>query len=142
MARRDEIVAYANALLEVDRWPEFAPPGLQVVGSDEVTLLVCGVSSSRELFERAAAEGADMILVHHGLFWRNEPLVIDARQRGRLEALFGGERVTARLPPRAGRPYDARELRAARRADRGDARRAVRGRGARHHAPGRHRLGV
>ena len=29
-----------------------------------------------------------MVLVHHGLFWRNEPLVIDARQRGRLEALF------------------------------------------------------
>ena len=89
MARRDEIVAYANALLEVERWPEFAPPGLQVVGSDEVTLLVCGVSSSRELFELAAAEGADIVLVHHGLFWRNEPLVIDARQRGRLEVLFG-----------------------------------------------------
>ena len=88
VASRNEIVAYANALLDVERWPEFAPPGLQVVGSDDVTLLVCGVSSSRALFERAGAEGADMILVHHGLFWRNEPLVIDARQRGRLEALF------------------------------------------------------
>jgi putative NIF3 family GTP cyclohydrolase 1 type 2 len=32
--------------------------------------------------------GADMVLVHHGLFWRNEPLVVDRRQRGRLEALF------------------------------------------------------
>ena len=91
VAPRDEIVAYANALLEVERWPEFAPPGLQVVGCDDVTLLVCGVSSSRELFERAADEGADMILVHHGLFWRNEPLVIDARQRGRLEALFNSK---------------------------------------------------
>jgi dinuclear metal center YbgI/SA1388 family protein len=88
VAARDEIVAYANALLDVGQWPEFAPPGLQVVGSEDVTLLVCGVSSSRELFERAAHDGADMILVHHGLFWRNEPLVIDARQRGRLEALF------------------------------------------------------
>ena len=77
MAGRDEIVAYANALLEVERWPEFAPPGLQVVGSDEVTLLVCGVSSSRALFEQAADVGADMVLVHHGLFWRNEPLVVD-----------------------------------------------------------------
>jgi dinuclear metal center YbgI/SA1388 family protein len=53
-----------------------------------VALLVCGVSSSRALFERAADEGADMVLVHHGLFWRNEPLVVDRRQRGRLEALF------------------------------------------------------
>ena len=88
VAGRDQIVAYANALLDVEHWPEFAPPGMQVVGNDEVTLLACGVSSSRELLERAAAEGADMILVHHGLFWRNEPLVIDRRQRGRLEALF------------------------------------------------------
>ena len=88
VAGRDEIVTYANALLEVERWPEFAPPGLQVAGRDEVSLLVCGVSSSRALFECAAAEGAGMVLVHHGLFWRNEPLVIDGRQRGRLEALF------------------------------------------------------
>ena len=88
VAGRDEIVAYANALLEVERWPEFAPPGLQVVGADEVTLLLCGVSSSRALFEHAADVGAEMVLVHHGIFWRNEPLVVDRRLRGRLEALF------------------------------------------------------
>jgi dinuclear metal center YbgI/SA1388 family protein len=88
VAGRDEIVAYANGLLEVERWPEFAPPGLQVIGADEVTLLVCGVSSSKALFEHAAEAGAEMVLVHHGLFWRNEPLVVDARLRGRLETLF------------------------------------------------------
>jgi dinuclear metal center YbgI/SA1388 family protein len=88
MASRDEIVAYADALLEVDRFPEFAPQGLQVIGTDDVTTIACGVSSSRELFERAVALGAELVLVHHGLFWRNEPLVVDARLRGRLEALF------------------------------------------------------
>src|SRR5262249_30082921 len=79
-----------NELLEISRWPEFAPPGLQVVGADEVTSIACGVSSSRELFERAVESGAGLVLVHHGLFWRNEPLVVDARLRGRLEALFRG----------------------------------------------------
>jgi dinuclear metal center YbgI/SA1388 family protein len=88
MAARDEIVAYANELLDVERWPEFGPPGLQVVGSREVTTIACGVSSSRALFEQAVALGADLIVVHHGLFWRNEPLVVDARLRGRLEVLF------------------------------------------------------
>jgi dinuclear metal center YbgI/SA1388 family protein len=88
VAGRDEIAAYANALLEIERWPEFAPQGLQVVGADEVELLLCGVSSSRDLFEHAADVGAQMVLVHHGLFWRNEPLVVDRRLRGRLEALF------------------------------------------------------
>ncbi len=89
-AARDEVVEYANALLEVDRYPEFAAQGLQVVGSEEVTTIACGVSCSKELFERAVDCGADLVLVHHGLFWRNEPLVVDARLRGRLEALFRG----------------------------------------------------
>jgi dinuclear metal center YbgI/SA1388 family protein len=88
MAGRDEIVAYANELLEIERFPEFAPQGLQVVGAPEVTTIACGVSCSRELFERAVELGAELVLVHHGLFWRNEPLVVDARLRGRLEALF------------------------------------------------------
>jgi dinuclear metal center YbgI/SA1388 family protein len=91
VAARDEIVAYAGSLLEADRWPEFAPAGLQVVGAADVTRLACGVSSSRELFEQAVEAGAQMLIVHHGLFWRNEPLVVDARLRGRLEALFRGD---------------------------------------------------
>ena len=91
MAHRDEIAAYAGELLEVARWPEFAPQGLQVLGSAEVTRLAAGVSASRELFERAVDSGAEMVLVHHGIFWRNEPLVVDARLRGRLETLFRGD---------------------------------------------------
>lgn len=90
MARRDEIVSYANELLEAEKWPEFAPPGLQVVGAEEVSTLVCGVSASHELLTRAVDRGAQMVLVHHGLFWRSEPLIVDARLRGRLEALFRG----------------------------------------------------
>ena len=91
VASRDEIVGYANELLEVERFPEYGTPGLQVVGADEVRKLACGVSSSRELFERAAAAGAQMVIVHHGLFWRSEPVWIDRRQRARLEALFGAD---------------------------------------------------
>ncbi len=91
MAHRDEIVRYTDELLEVERFPEFGPPGLQVVGTDEVAKLACGVSASLELFERAAEAGAQLVLVHHGIFWRNEPLVVDRRQRGRLEALFAGD---------------------------------------------------
>jgi dinuclear metal center YbgI/SA1388 family protein len=91
MASRDAIVAYADELLEVHKWPEFGPAGLQVVGARVVSTIVCGVSCSRELFEAAVAARAEMVLVHHGLFWRNEPLVVDGRLRGRLEALFRGD---------------------------------------------------
>jgi dinuclear metal center YbgI/SA1388 family protein len=88
MARRDDIVRFADELLEVHRFPEFGRPGLQVVGADEVQKIAVGVSSTRELFERAGAAGAQLVLVHHGLFWRNEPLLVDRRLKGRLEALF------------------------------------------------------
>lgn len=88
MAHRDEIVAFANVLLDAAKWQEFGRPGLQVVGAEGVQKIVCGVSASRELFERAAAAGGQLVLVHHGLFWRNEPLIVDKRLRGRLEALF------------------------------------------------------
>ena len=91
MAARDEIVSYADTLLEVERFPEFAPQGLQVVGAEDVATVACGVSCSRELFERSAELGAQLVLVHHGLFWRNEPLVVDARLRGRLEVLFAAD---------------------------------------------------
>ena len=91
MAHRDEIIRHANELLEIDRFPEYGTPGLQVVGADDVTKIACGVSSSRELFERAASVGAQLVIVHHGMFWRNEPVWIDRRQRGRLEALFAAD---------------------------------------------------
>jgi dinuclear metal center YbgI/SA1388 family protein len=95
VARRDEILAYADELLEVDRWPEYGPAGAQVLGTETVDTIVCGVSSSLELFRRAGAAGAQMVLVHHGIYWRNEPLVVDRRQRGRLQALFDADLTLA-----------------------------------------------
>ena len=88
MAARDEILDYAADLLALDTFPDYGPQGMQVEGAAEVTRVVCSVSSSLELFERAAAAGAQMVVVHHGLLWENESRVIDARVRRRLETLF------------------------------------------------------
>src|SRR3954451_7306853 len=91
MASRDEIIAFADELLDLGRHKDYGDMGLQVVGTAEVRKIACGVSASRELFERAAAAGAQLVLVHHGIFWRNEPQRIDARMRGRLETLFAAD---------------------------------------------------
>ena len=95
MAHRDEILDYADELLDLAAFPDYGPMGLQVVGADEVSKIACGVSSSRELFERAAAAGAQLVLVHHGLFWDNESRVVDARMKGRLKALFDSDLTLA-----------------------------------------------
>ena len=91
MAARDEIIAFADEFLAVDSFKDYGPMGMQVIGSTEVSRIVCGVSSSRELFEHAAASGAQLVLVHHGLLWENEPRTIDARMKGRLKALFDAD---------------------------------------------------
>jgi dinuclear metal center YbgI/SA1388 family protein len=91
VAQRDEIIAFADRLLDAGSFRDYGPTGLQVVGAPEVTKIVCGVSSSRALFEGAAAAGAQLVLVHHGLLWDNEPRTIDVRMKGRLQALFDAD---------------------------------------------------
>src|SRR6187549_2513672 len=88
MARRDEILAFAAEYLELDAYPDYGPMGLQVAGSGEVAKIACGVSASRELFERAGQGGAQLLIVHHGLFWDRDPRIVDGLMRGRLQALF------------------------------------------------------
>ena len=95
MARRDEILDYAAELLDLASFPDYGPQGMQVVGADEVTKVVCAVSSSLELFERAAASGAQLVVVHHGLLWNTESRVIDTRVRRRLQALFEADLTLA-----------------------------------------------
>jgi dinuclear metal center YbgI/SA1388 family protein len=91
VANRDEIIAYADGLLDVAAHPDYGPMGLQVVGAAEVTKVAAGVSASQALFERARQAEAQLLLVHHGLFWNNESPVVDARMRVRLETLFAGD---------------------------------------------------
>jgi len=91
MAQRDEIIAFAGELLDVDSYPDYGPMGMQVIGADEVTKIACGVSASLELFEQAAEAGAQLVLVHHGLLWNDEPRTVDARMKGRLKALFDSD---------------------------------------------------
>ena len=95
MADREEILAHASELLDLDAYPDYGPMGLQVAGAQEVARLACGVSASLELFERAASSGAQMLLVHHGLLWDRDPRVIDDAARRRLKTLFDAEMTLA-----------------------------------------------
>jgi len=91
LADRDQIIAFANELLELDAYPDYGPMGMQVAGARNVEKMACGVSASLELFERAAAAGTQLLLVHHGLFWQRDSRVIDDAMRRRLKALFDAD---------------------------------------------------
>jgi dinuclear metal center YbgI/SA1388 family protein len=91
MAARDEILDYAGELLDLDAFDDYGPMGLQVVGADEVTKIAAAVSSSLELFQRAARSGAELVIVHHGILWNADSRVIDVAMRRRLQALFDAD---------------------------------------------------
>jgi dinuclear metal center YbgI/SA1388 family protein len=87
MADRDAIVTFLDDLLDAVAFEDYGPNGLQVPGATEVERVVTGVSGHRELFERAEAEGAQLVLCHHGIFWGGSG-AIDERLKRRLEVLF------------------------------------------------------
>jgi dinuclear metal center YbgI/SA1388 family protein len=91
MAERDEIIAYLDDLLEIHAFTDYGPNGLQVPGAAEVSLVVTGVSAQRELFEQAAADGAELVLCHHGLFWDFQSRAIGPAMKERLRILFDAD---------------------------------------------------
>jgi len=58
--------------------------GLQIEGRGEVRRLATAVSVSRATVEQALAWGADALLTHHGLLWRDQPLHVRGVRRERL----------------------------------------------------------
>ncbi|HEX2495343.1 MAG TPA: Nif3-like dinuclear metal center hexameric protein [Gaiellaceae bacterium] len=88
MARRDDILEHARELLDLDAYHDYGPMGMQVVGAEEVTRIAATVSSTLEAFRRAGEAGAQLLLVHHGMYWEGDPRVVDAHMKRRLQALF------------------------------------------------------
>jgi putative NIF3 family GTP cyclohydrolase 1 type 2 len=81
---RVELQRYLDTLLEVARFKDYCPNGLQVEGRAQVRRIVCGVTASQALLDAAVARGADAVLVHHGYFWRGEDGRVTGMRRKRL----------------------------------------------------------
>lgn len=84
-----EILAHAESLLDAHAFADYCPIGLQVAGRTEhVDTVATSVSSTLDAFRRAEAAGAQLLLCHHGLFWKGTPQVVDPVMRERLDTLF------------------------------------------------------
>lgn len=88
MAALRTVIDRLDELLDPRRWSDYCPNGLQVPGHAETRTVVTGVSAHAALFEAAVDRGADLVLVHHGLFWQGEPLGVDSVRKRRLQLLF------------------------------------------------------
>ena len=77
-----------DALLQPEKFRDYGPNGLQVEGARPIRTLISGVTASRSLIEAAIEDGADAILVHHGLFWRGQDGRVTGWMRERLRLLL------------------------------------------------------
>ncbi|MCS6763325.1 MAG: Nif3-like dinuclear metal center hexameric protein [Candidatus Protistobacter heckmanni] len=83
-----QLELYLNDLLDVGRFQDYCPNGLQVQGKPEILRIVTGVTASLALLDEAAAWGADAVLVHHGYFWRGEDPRVIGQKHARLRRLL------------------------------------------------------
>jgi dinuclear metal center YbgI/SA1388 family protein len=64
-----KLVRYLDDFLAVRDFEESAINGLQVAGKKKVSKIAFAVDGVLETFEAAAAGGADLLIVHHGIYW-------------------------------------------------------------------------
>lgn len=83
-----ELENYLNNLLQAGSIKDYCPNGLQVQGSSQVKKIVTGVTASQALIDAAIDKKADVLLVHHGFFWKNESPIITGMKYQRIKALL------------------------------------------------------
>ncbi len=88
MATLEAIVELANQTMLERPISDYCPNGLQVEGRSEVSKIVSGVTASQALVDEAIKRGADLLLVHHGYFWKGEnPCVVGIKKK-RIKGLL------------------------------------------------------
>jgi dinuclear metal center YbgI/SA1388 family protein len=91
MVTRNELEAWLNGYMNPGSGSivDFIPNGLQVEGRDRIDAVVTAVSINLEVIRAAVREEAGAIVVHHGLFWKNDEPTIRGYRRERFKLLLG-----------------------------------------------------
>lgn len=88
MIQRDTLVQYCDTLLDAGSYRDYCPNGLQVQGRDPIQRLVSGVTACQALLDAAVDRQADLLLVHHGYFWKGEDQPVVGMKHRRLSTLL------------------------------------------------------
>ncbi len=88
LVRRKELEHYLHTYLMCDQFNDYAPNGLQIEGREDIRRICTAVTASDEVIKIAISQQADVLLVHHGYFWRGEEAVICGMKRRRIGQLM------------------------------------------------------
>lgn len=85
---RETLVQFLAQELQVARFRDYCPNGLQVEGRNAISRIVSGVTACQALLDQAVALNADAVLVHHGYFWRGEDMRLVGYKMRRIQTLL------------------------------------------------------
>lgn len=88
MNKRKNIILYLDDFLKSREFSDACPNGLQVEGSRTIKKMATAVSASEETIDLAISKGVDLLIVHHGLFWKGDSFVVTGAKRRKLKKLF------------------------------------------------------
>jgi dinuclear metal center YbgI/SA1388 family protein len=88
--KSESLFQYLDRYLGIPEHPDYgrALNGLQVEGPSEIGKIVAAVDASEAAISAAVEAGADLMLVHHGLFW-DGLAPVTGRRRRKLQLLLG-----------------------------------------------------
>ena len=75
------MVRFLDEYLAIDRLQDISINGLQVEGREEVDRVCLAVDACKEAIQMAGEEKAQLLLVHHGLFWGTVPPLVGRIKR-------------------------------------------------------------
>ncbi|MFQ5864462.1 MAG: Nif3-like dinuclear metal center hexameric protein [bacterium] len=90
MITTSKLIAYLNQYLRISDIPDNSKNGLQVQGAYEIEKVAVAVDACMETFEAAATEKAQMLIVHHGIFW-NEIETLTGYHHKRVKFLMDNQ---------------------------------------------------
>ncbi|MHA3048180.1 Nif3-like dinuclear metal center hexameric protein [Acinetobacter sp. ANC 4641] len=88
MAQLQDILQWCDQTLLSAEFKDYAPNGLQIEGKADVRKIVCAVTASLDAIDAAIEAQADLLLVHHGYFWKGEPAPITGMRGTRIKKLI------------------------------------------------------
>ncbi|MBA3237113.1 MAG: Nif3-like dinuclear metal center hexameric protein [Parachlamydiaceae bacterium] len=91
MITLQELSSYLKELLQIELFSDGCPNGLQVEGKSIIKRLATAVSASCATIEAAIEKKADVLIVHHGIFWNRDSFVVEGTKRKKLSLLLKNE---------------------------------------------------
>lgn len=83
-----DVLSFCDQLLNPADFKDYVPNGLQIAGREQISKIVSAVTASQPVIDQAVSLGADLLLVHHGYFWKNEPPELTGMKKKRIKTLL------------------------------------------------------